>query len=362
MSKSPSFPAPAEKTGEKRTLWETIIVSTPVVLTVIATILAGLSNSELNLAQYSRALAAQMQSKASDQWSYFQAKKLRSEQSKNTAEILQSILQPVPFTVADLGSAGNRLVAQMKEVQSSAESPDTGQHLSRVMSLVGQIKKAATQPDQSDALAAYGRGEMPKIEDQPIQDPQVVDAMRNFDSHASDTDLEHEAGKIPQESLDQAIAVANANITAFSDALDKADQSHAGFGKLSNDISTETTAFDSLLTPGDSIAIVRNLASQLTGAVSVAQLKYEANRYNAEARYNQVVAQLYEIQVRKDGFTSDRHRARSREFFYGMLAAQAGVTIATFALAVRRRSVLWGLAASAGLAAITFATYVYVFV
>jgi hypothetical protein len=45
-----------------------------------------------------------------------------------------------------------------------------------------------------------------------------------------------------------------------------------------------------------------------------------------------------------------------------MLGAQAGVTIATFSLAVRRGSWLWGLAASAGLAAVTFAAYVYLFV
>ena len=45
-----------------------------------------------------------------------------------------------------------------------------------------------------------------------------------------------------------------------------------------------------------------------------------------------------------------------------MLAAQAGVTIATFAIALERKSWLWGLAASAGLAAVTFAAYVYMFV
>jgi hypothetical protein len=45
-----------------------------------------------------------------------------------------------------------------------------------------------------------------------------------------------------------------------------------------------------------------------------------------------------------------------------MLAAQAGVTVATLALALRRRSVLWSLAATAGLAAVAFAGYVYLFI
>ena len=42
-----------------------------------------------------------------------------------------------------------------------------------------------------------------------------------------------------------------------------------------------------------------------------------------------------------------------------MLAAQGGVTIATFSIAMRRKSLLWGLATAAGLAAITFGGYVF---
>jgi hypothetical protein len=60
---------------------------------------------------------------------------------------------------------------------------------------------------------------------------------------------------------------------------------------------------------------------------------------------------LYEIQVRQSSAESDRHRVRSKQFFYGMLCAQAGVTIATLAIAVRRQSLMWGLASAAGLCA-----------
>ena len=55
-----------------------ILGATPIIMTVIATMLAGLASSEMTKAQYDRAMAAQLQSKAGDQWSYFQAKKLRS--------------------------------------------------------------------------------------------------------------------------------------------------------------------------------------------------------------------------------------------------------------------------------------------
>src|SRR5690349_14623962 len=43
--------------------WDIVLTTTPVVLTVLGTVLAGLSNSEMTLAQYFRTLAAQSQSK-----------------------------------------------------------------------------------------------------------------------------------------------------------------------------------------------------------------------------------------------------------------------------------------------------------
>ena len=61
-----------------QTGWGKILSATPIVMTVIATLLAGLASSEMTRAQYDRSLAAQQQSKAGDQWSFFQAKRLRS--------------------------------------------------------------------------------------------------------------------------------------------------------------------------------------------------------------------------------------------------------------------------------------------
>jgi hypothetical protein len=57
-----------------------------------------------------------------------------------------------------------------------------------------------------------------------------------------------------------------------------------------------------------------------------------------------------------------RNHRRSQRFFYGMLAAQTGVIISTLAIAARKRNLLWTLAAIAGVTAIAFAIYVYVFV
>src|SRR6266516_2650578 len=73
-----SQPASSEPTPAAKKSWrQAALTATPIVLTVVATVLAGLSTSEMTLAQYHRSLAAQDQSKASDQWGFFQAKRLR---------------------------------------------------------------------------------------------------------------------------------------------------------------------------------------------------------------------------------------------------------------------------------------------
>src|SRR5206468_2976576 len=73
-----SQPASSEQIATAKKNWkQAALTATPIVLTVVATGLAGLSTSEMTLAQYHRSLAAQNQSKASDQWGFFQAKRLR---------------------------------------------------------------------------------------------------------------------------------------------------------------------------------------------------------------------------------------------------------------------------------------------
>jgi len=95
---------------------------------------------------------------------------------------------------------------------------------------------------------------------------------------------------------------------------------------------------------------------------TAARARYSAARYDAEARLNQSVARLIELQVRKSNLVADRHHRRSARFFFGMLGAQAAVIVSTFSLAAQKRSMLWTLAAAAGLAAVGFAVYVYFYV
>src|SRR5258706_5267143 len=89
--------------------WGKILGATPIIMTVIATMLAGLASSEMTRAQYDRALAAQLQSKAGDQWSYFQAKKLRSAIQHNSIDLLQATTELRALDAAALEKTGSAL-------------------------------------------------------------------------------------------------------------------------------------------------------------------------------------------------------------------------------------------------------------
>jgi hypothetical protein len=102
-----------------------------------------------------------------------------------------------------------------------------------------------------------------------------------------------------------------------------------------------------------------NASSSISRDFTAARLKYTAQRYETEARLNQAIANIYELQVRKSNFSAEHHHYRSQRFFFGMLAAQLGVIMSTFAMAARQRNLLWSLAAAAGLLAVAFAVYVY---
>ena len=128
-------------------------------------------------------------------------------------------------------------------------------------------------------------------------------------------------------------------------------------------------AFDAALEPvirggdalGDLLAPTGSAQAELSRDFAALRLRYSSLRYDAEARLNQNIAVLHELQVRRSNLMAERHHLRSQRFFYGMLGAQAAVIIATLAMAARQRSLLWSIAALAGLIALFFAASVYLF-
>ncbi len=286
------------KAAVPQTIWGKILSATPVVMTVIATLLAGLASSEMTRAQYDRSLAAQQQSKAGDQWSYFQAKRLRGALQRNTLDVLQVTTDVQPLTAA-------RLPASVSE----------------------------------STLVALQRGELPAVPVASPLDTNVKVALEAIEAQKSETEIAARLGKVEDKTLAEALTAAKDHVTVFDDATKPVNQ-----------------AIDQLeksLVGGD---------KSLTRDYTVARLRYTAARYDAEARLNQTIANLLELQVRKNNISAERHHRRSGRFFFGMLGAQAAVIIATFAIAARKRNLLWSLAAAAGAAAVSFAIYVYWFV
>lgn len=280
-----------------QTTWGKVLSATPVVMAVIATMLAGLASSEMTKAQYDRSLAAQQQSKAGDQWSFFQAKKLRGSMQRSTLDVLQSISTVKPLQAGDVGGV------------------------------------------TSDVQAALLNGVILALPAAPPLDAKIQSALDALESGKSEPEILAALANVPEEMLALALRAARDRAAAFDELLKPVNQAIEQVEKARSGADADT---------------LRSLTA--------ARLRYTVNRYEAEARLNQAVASYYELQVRKNNVSAERHHARSQKFFYGMLAAQAGVIISTFSLAARKRSMLWSLAAVAGLAAVVFAVYVYLWV
>jgi len=279
-----------------QTKWGKILGVTPIVMTVIATMLAGLASSEMTKAQYDRSLAAQLQSKAGDQWSYYQAKKLRSAVAHNTLDLLAATSEVTPLEAAALPNADATAVAALTKNQLPAAAP-----------------------------AKFDDG--------------VQAALEALENSKPETEIAAVLNKVKPATLAEALTAAQNAATAF-DAVAKP-------------INKASDKFDESLMMGD---------KNVFRSFSAARLRYTSARYEAESRLNMAVAGIYELQVRQNNYTAEKHHARSGKFFYGMLAAQLAVILSTFAIAARQRNFLWSVAAAAGSAAVAFSVYVYLYV
>lgn len=295
-----------------QTSWGKVLSITPVVLTVIATMLAGLASSEMTRAQYERSLAAQRQSKSGDQWNFFQGKRLRAVVLRTNLDTLAVTAGTRPLDAAALRAAleGTPLAAG--------------------------FDGAAGQ----QAAAALCRSTLPAPAARPALPTAVQAALAALEASKSDEDVSRLIFEIRGAMLDGALR----EMQAHALAVDAAFQ-------------TVTQLIDTwerhLASRGD---------SPLRREFTSARMNYHALRYDAEARVNQSIAELFELQVRSSNLAAERHHRRSSRFFYGMLAAQLGVIVSTLAMAARRRNLLWSIAASAGTVALAFTIYVLLFV
>ncbi len=305
---------PANKLGK-------LFAATPVIMTVIATMLAGLASSEMTRAQYDRSLAAQQQSKAGDQWSFFQAKKLRSALQRNTLDMVENTSEVHPLNVEGLAA-----------LLSS-----------------GKAQAVLASDDGKRALKALQTGELPQIPPAPAMDAGIKAALDALHEAKPDATVLALLAPVSEKSLADALQLSE-------DRARASDAATAPISQALDTIEKELVRQKSLLSVPDAAVTV------LSRDFTAARLRVNSVRYDTEARLNQAVANIYELQVRKSNVSAERHHNRSQRFFFGMLAAQMGVIIATFAMAAKQRNLLWSLAAGAGVVAIAFAVYVYLYV
>jgi hypothetical protein len=408
---------PAEKPADKpRSVWDTILTSTPIILTAVATTLAGLSSAEMTKAQYHRSLASQHQSKVGDQWGFFQAKRIRGsgkeimvaqmrrehdtepvtvEYIKSTVARLpkmydsaekeaKQLLTAIKAAGTDLGSS--TLSESLRQAATKAERT-AGERGKQASTLKERIDQALTTAEIRNALGYLNSAKLPSVDQETVGDANIQAASDAIRQRQTETETKPMMAKITEEELRKALDTAENNASAFEAKCDPLGKSLNQMGRLVAEERMLAKGFrraveelmaamaDVPMTGSNSLVdlraaesalrrtniLISQLADELGDSYQAATEDFTARRYRREANDNQDIANVLEIQVRKSSWSSDRHRDRSLMFFYGMLAAQVGVVISTSALAVRRRSVLWGLATVAGLGAILFAAYVYLY-
>lgn len=131
--------------------WGKILGATPIIMTVIATMLAGLASSEMTKAQYVRSLAAQLQSKAGDQWSYYQAKKLRSAIARNSLDLLAATAEIAPLTADALPNAEPAAVTALVEQRMPEAKP--AQFDAQVQAALEAVQNSRPETEVAAALA-----------------------------------------------------------------------------------------------------------------------------------------------------------------------------------------------------------------
>jgi hypothetical protein len=389
-------PKPNDEPEKPKSLWEKVITLTPVVMTVVATLLAGLSSSEMNQAQYYRSVASQNQSKAGDQWAFFQAKRVRGTQLELEVDRLPLTFPSGKREPALLQASARRLTVALEDAQKKAqelqapERPEVQAFLPRgemSPNIPAECQKRLEEALRNEAVSAYlTTRALPEIKDptegKPIataalNDPQLQKAVKAVSAREPAREVADLVRPLKEQTIQSAIEDAETRSLATEEAGVPLDDGLKKIAGPVNDLlslaavchfaavdleASQGTADDSSKVLGtflQSEARVKSAAEELNNLLQAIRHEYTARRYKREGDNNLQTAVLYEVQVRKSNVQSEGHRQRSQLFFLGMLGAQAGVSIASIALAARQKSLLWSLAAVAGLTAIGFSAWVY---
>ncbi len=173
------------------TKWGKILSATPVVMAVIATMLAGLASSEMTHAQYDRSLAAQLQSKAGDQWSYYQAKKLRSAVAHNTLDLLTATSDVSPLAATNLPNADAATIAALVKNKFPAAAP--AQFAGNVQTALDAVENSKPETEITADLAS-------------VKDADLAAALNSATQAALDFDSATKTINKTSDKLDETLA------------------------------------------------------------------------------------------------------------------------------------------------------------
>lgn len=386
---------PDASAPEKKTLFGTIVVTTPVILTVIATFILGRSSSEMTQAQYQRAVAGQNQSKVADQWAFFQAKRIRGT-SYEVSSVALLAQKADAFTPESLSDTVNNLI---REIQLTSKEAKAIQGLpalqKKAEALLADIKISLNPP-------ASGAGKRNVLTPDSVKT--AFEALESFPQSPpsngnGDSGIEPEQAKLLKEILDDVRAfkpeaeIAPRTLDLKPDtikkAMEKARTYAAKVTERGKAIDRVLEEFDALverevalgreyqrlvgryLTNADPDADtdeakklerrldrVRSLSAKLLADYRAARYAFDGRRYEDDARSNQDAAYLYDVQMLISSARSDKHLRRSFAYMIAMLVAQVGVTIGSLALMFRYKLPAWSVAVLSGLGAIAFGLYV----
>jgi hypothetical protein len=189
---------------------------------------------------------------------------------------------------------------------------------------------AATDSQAAKWLAGQGppAASLPEVSDERLRK-----LVADIQARVPEVELIVESGKIPP-------SVINAAIDEAEKAIEQLDRE-----------------WDPTLKEASRLTNARD--KDTAAAAQAAGFELEQRRYRVEANLNQGLSFLYEARVKVSSAESEKHQRKSERFFYAMLAAQAGATIAALAMARRKKSLLWAVAGLTGVVALAIGGYVY---
>jgi hypothetical protein len=318
MSSAPTAePAPPE--DEPKGLLDKLGAALPIALTAIATAFAGMSTSELQQAMFWRSAAAQDQAKATNQWTLAGFKRDRSLTMQSTAATLRA----------------------------QAGYPDLGLDREPRASGTG----ATNNPTDSQGLDwLQGKGP-PPAKLQEVADGNLKELLRAIRERDPEEEILKKARMVPQAGI-------NHTIDDAEKAVEQIDREWDPVVKAATKYVQDRVKSAAGVKPDDKKG--RAGATTHATGLQAALFEMEQRRYRAEATLNQGIGFLYEARVKVSTAESDRHRERSKNFFYAMLVGQIGAVISSLALARKRKSALWLLAGLSGVVAVAIGAYVYI--